>query len=82
LKKHGWSVIYLGANVSKQMLKQATKKEDVNHFFLHLITNFTGWEADNYFEDLCSSFPTKTIIATGTVVHQCKGALQFKSFKD
>ncbi len=70
LKKNGWSVIYLGSNVSKDLLKQVTHKEDVSYLFLHMITNFTGWEADLFFEDLCRSFQNKTIVATGTVTHQ------------
>ena len=42
----------------------------IKYLFLHLITNFTGWDADGYFEDLRKSFPGKTIVATGAAIHQ------------
>lgn len=70
LRKNGWSVIYLGANVNKEILVEFTKNPDVQYLFVHHITNFTGWDADIYFEDLCKTFKDKTIIASGTVVHQ------------
>lgn len=70
LKKHGWGVIYLGSNVTKEVLKPFTTNKRVRYLFFHLITNFTGWDPDLYFEDLCRSFADKTIIATGTVTHQ------------
>ena len=69
-RKNGWSVIYLGSNVSKEVLKPLVTKGSVRYLFFHLITNLTGWDADFYFEDLCRTFPDKTIVATGTMVHQ------------
>lgn len=70
LKKNGWSVVYLGSNVTKEVLQPFTTNKSVKYLFFHLITNFTGWEPDMYFEDLCRNFRDKTIIATGSVVHQ------------
>jgi hypothetical protein len=70
LKKNGWGVIYLGTNIGKDVLKQFTNKDEVHHLFLHLITNFTGWDPDYYFEDLCRNFQNKTVIATGSFIHQ------------
>lgn len=70
LKKNGWSVIYLGSNVTREVLKAFTVNKKVGYLFFHLVTNFTGWDADTYFEELCRSFHDKTIIAAGTVVHQ------------
>jgi DNA-binding transcriptional MerR regulator len=70
LRKNGWGVIYLGANITKEVLKQFTGNTKIKYLFLHLITNFTGWDADGYFEDLQKNFPDKTIIATGTAIHQ------------
>lgn len=70
LRKNGWSTIYLGANVSKEVLKAFTDKDKLRYLFFHLITNFTGWDANDYFEDLSRSFAGKTIIASGNVTQQ------------
>ena len=70
LRKNGWSVVYLGSNITKEVIKQFTENDEMKYLFLHLITNFTGWDADVYFEDLCKSFPNKQIIASGAAVHQ------------
>ena len=70
LRKNGWSVVYLGSSITKEVIKQFTENAEIKYLFLHLITNFTGWDADVYFEDLCRSFPHKQIIASGTVVNQ------------
>lgn len=70
LRKNGWGVVYLGVNITKEILKQLSDNQKIRYLFLHLITNFTGWEADGYFEDLRKSFPDKTIIATGAAIHQ------------
>ncbi|HVG15370.1 MAG TPA: MerR family transcriptional regulator [Chitinophagaceae bacterium] len=69
LKKYGWSVIYLGGDIKIDVLKKCVDSDDIRFLFLHLITNFTGWEADGYFENLCRHFPDKNIIATGSVIH-------------
>ena len=70
LRKNRWSVVYLGASITKEVINQFTGNDEIKYLFLHLITNFTGWEADAYFEDLCRSFPGKQIIASGTAVHE------------
>jgi len=70
LRKNGWSVVYLGSSITKEVVKQFTENDEMKYLFLHLITNFTGWDADVYFEDLCRSFPNKQIIASGAAVHQ------------
>src|SRR5215203_350641 len=70
LRKNGWSVVYLGTSITKEVIKQFTENNEIKYLFLHLLTNFTGWDADVYFEDLCRSFPNKEIIASGTAVHQ------------
>jgi DNA-binding transcriptional MerR regulator len=69
LKKYGWSVIYLGGDIKVDVLQKCVDSDDIRFLFLHLITNFTGWEADGYFENLCRQFPDKNIIATGSVIH-------------
>ena len=70
LRKNGWSVVYLGVSINKEIIKQFIGNDQVEYLFLHLISNFTGWDADVYFEELCKSFPGKKIIITGTAVHQ------------
>lgn len=72
LRKNGWSVLYLGSNITKDVLNHFNANTDLEYLFLHLITNFTGWDADIYFEDLSRSFPGKTILATGAAVHQAQ----------
>jgi DNA-binding transcriptional MerR regulator len=68
LKSSGWQTIYLGANIKLQHLKEVAKQEEICYIFTHIITNFTRFEIDDYFELLCTSFPSKTIIASGASV--------------
>ena len=68
LKKNGWRTIFLGSNVSFDLLKQFTVTKKVSHLFLHVITNFTGFTLDEYFEQLCQLFPDKKIVTSGNVV--------------
>jgi DNA-binding transcriptional MerR regulator len=70
LRKNGWSSIYLGPDITKEIIQQFSGQKQVKYLFLHLITNFTGWDADVYLEDLCKTFKDKTIIATGAIVNQ------------
>jgi MerR family transcriptional regulator, light-induced transcriptional regulator len=65
LKKWGWQTIYLGANIKLQQLKEVAKQEQIEYVFTHVITNFTRFEIDDYFELLCQSFPDKTIVGSG-----------------
>ena len=67
-RKWGWTTFYLGSNVPLDILKPFAAIEKVQYLFLHLITNFTGFTVDDYFEKLCKAFPKKTIIATGQAV--------------
>jgi DNA-binding transcriptional MerR regulator len=86
LRKNGWSVIYLGSSITKKVLKQFIDKEELHYLFLHIVTNFPGWDADVYFEDVCRAFPTKTIVATGAATHQVQrnfiNLMLLKSDKD
>lgn len=70
LRKNRWSVVYLGTNIKKEVVKQFTENDEVKFLFVHLITNFTGLDADTYFEDLCRFFPTKEIIVSGTAAQR------------
>lgn len=64
-RKWGWTTFYLGSNVSIDVLKPFAGNEKVDYLFLHLITNFTGFTVDDYFEKLCKAFSNKTIVASG-----------------
>ncbi len=68
LKKWGWSTFFLGSNVSFDLLQQFVHRDSVQYLFLHVITNFTGFTMDDYFEKLCKTFADKKIIASGTSV--------------
>ena len=70
LRKNGWHVIYLGVNVHKEIVEQVVASKEVDYIFVHQLTNLSGWEADGYFEDFCKTFPSKKIVAAGSVVQQ------------
>ena len=65
LRKNGWSSFYLGTNVSVELIREFLTRKKADFLFLHLITNFTGFTVDDYFEKLCTAFPDKTIVASG-----------------
>jgi DNA-binding transcriptional MerR regulator len=65
LRKHGWTTLFLGTNVKTELLKSFAANTHITHLFLHVITNFTGFLLDDYFERLCKSFPDKQIVASG-----------------
>ena len=70
LRKHGWRVLYLGANVKTEDLKEAMQIPGIRYLYLHLITNFTGLSFDDYLETLRKTFPEKSILASGRGVEQ------------
>ena len=65
LRKYGWGTIFLGANVKKNEIVTVAGTEGIRYIYLHLLTNFTGYYADDYFEDICKQFPDKIIIGSG-----------------
>ena len=70
LKKNNWSVIYVGANISKNEIVALTSISSIDYIYLHLITNFTGMQADDYMETICNAFPDKKIIASGDGINK------------
>lgn len=70
LRKAGWKVLYLGANIKTNDLAEVAQLAGLKYLYLHLITNFTGYTVDDYFENLRKSFPGKTIIASGKGIEQ------------
>lgn len=70
LRKWGWKVLYLGANIKLADLHEAAQVPGIRALYLHLITNFTGISIDDYFAMLCKTFPEKTIYASGKGIEQ------------
>lgn len=70
LKKNNWRTIYLGSNVKIENLKKFENDRSISHLFLHVITNFSGWEIDDYLENLCTTFPQVKIAASGAGIQQ------------
>ncbi|MCU7551514.1 MerR family transcriptional regulator [Chitinophagaceae bacterium LB-8] len=68
LRKNGWGVVYLGINAKRDILQQFTSNPNLQYLFLHQITNFTHYDADDYLEILIKTFPGKNIVVTGTIV--------------
>lgn len=68
LRKCGWTTLFLGTDVTTDLLKQFAPNENITHLFLHVTVNFTGFGLDDYFETLCKTFRTKKIIASGLAV--------------
>jgi MerR family transcriptional regulator, light-induced transcriptional regulator len=67
LRKNGWVVTYLGPNINMRELPHAVT-ERTGYFYIHLLTNLTGSTADDYFESICTTFPDKTFIASGSAI--------------
>lgn len=72
LKKNGWKPIYFGSNVKWQNLKEVVDKQEIKTLFLHLITNFTRFEIDDYLESLSKAFPKKKIAASGAAIQSAQ----------
>jgi DNA-binding transcriptional MerR regulator len=65
LRKNGWSTVYLGTNIKTNEVVQVAALPDIKFLYIHLITNFTGLELDDYFENICRTFPDKMIYVSG-----------------
>lgn len=72
LRKAGWKVLYLGANIKLKDVKEAASVPGVRCLYLHLLTNFTGVNIDDYFEDLRKSFPDKILLASGRGIEKAQ----------
>lgn len=70
LKKNNWSTLYIGTNVDKDEILELSALSAVGYIYFHLITNFTGMQADDYLEEMCRSFPGKKIYASGEGIRQ------------
>jgi DNA-binding transcriptional MerR regulator len=68
-KKQHKPVIYLGANVSLETLKDFCSQKECGELFFHIITNFTGFSIDEYLVTLCGTFPSHKMIMSGPLTH-------------
>jgi MerR family transcriptional regulator, light-induced transcriptional regulator len=74
LKKNGVPHIYLGKNVSLDMLDLVCKQHPVNQLYFHVITNLTRCDMKEYVCRLSRLFPDKEIVFSGSHTCQCEGA--------
>jgi MerR family transcriptional regulator, light-induced transcriptional regulator len=74
LKKNGVPQIYLGKNVSMEMLEMVCRQNNVSQLYFHVITNLTRCDMKEYVCRLSRLFPDKEIIFSGSQVCQCEGA--------
>lgn len=74
LKKNGVPHIYLGKNVSLDMLEIICGQHAVSQLYFHVITNLTRCDMKEYVCRLSRKFPDKEIIFSGSQTCQCEGA--------
>jgi DNA-binding transcriptional MerR regulator len=74
LKKNGVAHIYLGKNVSLDMLQLICQQNKVSELYFHVITNLTRCDIREYVCRLSRIFPDKEIIFSGSHACQCEGA--------
>lgn len=74
LKKNGVPHLYLGKNVSLEMLELVCAQHPVNQLYFHVITNLTRCDMKEYVCRLSRLFPAKEIVFSGALTCQCQGA--------
>jgi DNA-binding transcriptional MerR regulator len=70
LRKNGYPTIYLGANVSDQVVEEVCRNRPVVQIHYHQLTNFTNYDAQEYLEMWCDKFPQKQVVASGPLTSQ------------
>lgn len=70
LRKRGWSVLFLGKNISLNVLQPFKELDSIQYLFIHLLTNLMQLDAETYIEQLVRLFPDKKIVASGAAVQQ------------
>lgn len=74
LKKNGVPHVYLGKNVSLEMLELVCRQHSVSQLYFHVITNLTRCDMKEYVCRLSRLFPDKEIVFSGSHACQCEGA--------
>jgi DNA-binding transcriptional MerR regulator len=64
-RKKDWNTIYIGSGLKLEEIRKASFIPDIKSIYIHLITKLIGFEPDEYFAELCRSFPDKRIIVSG-----------------
>lgn len=67
-RKHNWDTVYLGKNCGFEMIEELQKTKSISHIYIHLLTNFTGFETSTYFENISKRFPSISFIASGDTI--------------
>lgn len=65
LRKNQWSTLYLGTNVTLTELNEVVRASGCRFIYFHLTTNFTGFDVDDFLEQVCRQFPSQTIFVSG-----------------
>jgi MerR family transcriptional regulator, light-induced transcriptional regulator len=65
MKKYEWGTLYLGPGINIDKLNAVSAIEGLDYIYIHMLTNFTGLEIDDYVESVCTGFPGKKIILSG-----------------
>ena len=65
LRKNSWGTIYLGPNTSFEELEQVVSVTGIKKIYIHLITNFTGLQLDEYMENVCRKFSNSQVWLSG-----------------
>ncbi|HEX2607034.1 MAG TPA: B12-binding domain-containing protein, partial [Flavisolibacter sp.] len=71
-RKKGWGTLYMGTNISIKELELLSEIKSIRYLYLHLITNFTGQDTDDYLETICRKFPDLKIVASGGGIQQAQ----------
>lgn len=69
-KKNKRKTLYLGSNVSFEVIKQVCTQKKITHLFCYIITNFTKNILDNYIISLAKEFKEKEIVIGGPLTLQ------------
>ena len=72
LKKTGWGTIYMGVAKKLDLIREIVNARQVTHLYIHLLTNLTGFEVDDYLERVCTTFPELKILASGTAINSAQ----------
>jgi DNA-binding transcriptional MerR regulator len=70
LRKNGYSVAYLGANVPLHIVEEFCEKRPIVQLHFHLLTNFTHYTAEEYLDLLSSRYPKKEVVMSGPLSAQ------------
>ncbi|GAC1420029.1 MAG: hypothetical protein NVS1B13_19090 [Flavisolibacter sp.] len=65
LKKNGWATLYLGLNLKASDMKVVCETRHINTIYMHILTNFTGMDTEDYLRQLCLTLPEINIFVSG-----------------